>query len=99
MNSIKNLERLQQIHFLIENESTGSPKELASRLDISERSIYLLMEQLKDFNAHISYDRSRKTYYYKNEFKLQVQVSVSVSNNDEVTEVFGGSYFVKSKTS
>lgn len=95
MKTIKNLERLQQLHLLIENETTGAPGELAERMRVSERLVYLLIEQLKDFNADISYDRGRKTYYYCDDFQLRVSISVSVMSNNEVTEIFGGSYFLK----
>jgi len=70
MKTIKNLERLQQVHGLIKSETTGSPSNLANRLHVSERLVYNLIEQLKDFNANICYDRSRKTYYYSEDFQL-----------------------------
>ncbi len=92
MNTIKTLERLQKIHSLIENECTGSPYELASKLNISERSIYNLIEYLRDFEAEISYDRSRKTYYYRNPFVLNLNISLCVGTENAVTEVLGGSY-------
>lgn len=92
MNSIKNLERLQRLHLLIEQEATGAPKELAGRMHVSERLVYTLVEQLKDFKASINYDRSRKTYYYCDNFQFKVNISVSIISNDEATEVFGGSY-------
>lgn len=95
MKNIKNLERLQQLHHLIASERTGSPKDLANKLHISERLAYNLIEQLKDFKARICYDRSRKTYYYGEDFQLKVSISVSFMSNNEVTEVFGGSYFIK----
>ncbi len=95
MKSIKNLERLQQIHLLIKSETTGSPRELANRMHISERLVYHLIEQLKDFSADIAYDRSRKTYYYCDDFQLHVIISVSVMSNNEITTIFGGSYFLK----
>lgn len=97
MKTIKNLERLQQIHQLIDIERTGSPSELAGKLNVSERLIYNLIEQLKDFKAAICYDRGRKTYYYSDDFRLEVNISVSVMSNNEVTEIFGGSYFIKNK--
>lgn len=90
MNSIKNIERLQQIHALIETETTGTPRELAKRLHISERLVYHLIEQLKDYNASIRYDRSRKTYYYEDDFKMHVKISVSIMSNNETTQLFGG---------
>lgn len=97
MKTIKNLERLQHIHALIQSESTGSPLELGRRMHISERSVYHLIEQLRDFNAVICYDRGRKTYYYKASFKLQIRISVSIKNNNEVSKVFDQSYFNTNK--
>jgi len=93
MNSIKNLERLQRLHLLIENERTGTPKELALRMHISERLIYNLIEQLKDYDAGICYDRSRKTYYYCDDFQLQVNISVLIRSNNETTKILGDTYF------
>ncbi|WP_339663547.1 DNA-binding protein [uncultured Polaribacter sp.] len=97
MKNLKTIERLQQLHKLIINENTGSPKELALLMSISERSIHLLLEQLKDYNANICYSRSRKTYYYCEDFDLKVSISVSVLTNNEVTQIFGGSYFLNNK--
>lgn len=92
MKTIKSLERLRQLHVLIEQEHTGSPKELARRMKVSERLVYLLLEYLKDYNASIEYDRSRRTYYYADDFQLDIQISVAVISNNERTEIFGGSY-------
>lgn len=86
---------MQQIHNLIAIENTGSPRELSNLLQISERSVHLLLEQLKDYNANICYSRSRKTYYYSDDFDLQVSISVNVLTNNEVTQIFGGSYFLQ----
>ena len=88
MNSIKNLTRLKRLHQLIRSECTGSPFELAKRLRVSERLIYLLVEQLKDFEAVIDYDRSRQTYYYRELFDLEVDISVRIYNKDEMIELF-----------
>ena len=96
MKNLKTLERLQQLHDLIEKEITGAPKELACLMQISERSVHSLIEQLKDYNADICYSRSSKTYRYCNDFDLQVSISVNILTNNEVTQIFGGSYFLKS---
>lgn len=95
MKNLKILERLQQLHTLIVNENTGAPKELANLMTISERSVHLLIEQLKDYNANICYSRSRKTYYYCEDFELKVSISVVVLTGNEVTQIFGGSYFLQ----
>lgn len=95
MKSLKKLERLQRLHDLIATENTGTPKELANLMHISERSVHLLLEQLKDYNAEICYSRSRKTYYYCSSFDIQVSISVSILNGNELTKIFGGSSFLR----
>lgn len=95
MKNLKTLERLQQLHNLIANENTGTPKELSELLRVSIRSVHLLIKELKDYEANICYSKSRKTYYYCNEFDLKISISVSVLTNNEVTQIFGGSYFLK----
>lgn|SRR5690606_37078640 len=98
MKNLKNLERLQQLHQRIVQENTGTPKELANFMNISERSLYKLIEQLKDLTAPICYNRISNTYFYNGDFELQISISVTALSNDEVIQVFGGSYFLKKKT-
>lgn len=92
MKSIRNLERLQQLHDWIEKEQTGTSLELAQKMNISQRLVYILMEELKDYQATIGYDRHRKTYYYTDDFQLTFNVSVSIMGCDRTAEVFKGSY-------
>lgn len=93
MKTIKHVERLQHLHNLIQMECTGSPAQIARRLRISERTVYYLVEQLRDYEAQIGYDRSRRTYYYKDDFVLEVNFSICIGNHDHVTEILEGSYF------
>ncbi|MEX0288065.1 MAG: DNA-binding protein [Flavobacteriaceae bacterium] len=97
MSTIKKLERLQRLHFLILQECTGTPLELSEKLGCSERSVYNLLDQLKDLNAQVSYGRSRKTYFYKNDFSLQIKLTFSVVSDEEVVEVMRGSYLLKNR--
>ncbi|MEO1545437.1 MAG: DNA-binding protein [Bacteroidota bacterium] len=88
MISIKNLERLQKLHRLIVNETTGTPKELATRLRVSERLIFCLLDELKDYEAKIAYDRKRKTYFYSDDFELDINISVSTLRAGVITSSF-----------
>ena len=95
MKSLKHLERLQQLHQRIEQENTGTPKELAKFMRISERSLYNLIEELKDINAPVCYNRNLKTYYYEGDFKLEISISIRALSDNEVLQLFGGSYFLR----
>lgn len=97
MKTIKHVERLQRLHNLIQMECTGSPAQIADRLRISERTVYYLIEQLRDYEAQIGYDRGRKTYFYKDDFVLEVNFSICIGSHDQVTEILEGSYFKTNK--
>ena len=50
---------------LIRNEQTGSPKELASKLGITERSVYNYISFMKrELKAPIVYHSQRVSYIY-----------------------------------
>ena len=92
MKNLKSLRRLQRLHKRITQENTGTPKELAGAMRISERSLYNLIDQLKDINAPVCYSRSRGTYYYSDDFQLEVNISIVALTHNEVINLFGGGY-------
>ena len=58
-------DRLQTIDRLIRKKGTGNPKQLARKLNISERHLYHALSQMKELGAPIEYCRNRCTYYYQ----------------------------------
>ena len=95
MKNIKHLERLQQLHQRIENENTGTPTEMAKYMNLSERSFHNLIDELKVFGAEICYSRTRKTYYYCNDFTIEINISLKVIQEGKARDLYGGSYFFK----
>ena len=61
------LNRLESLDYLIRSKATGTPDELAQRLEISERTLYEFLNEMRDLGACIRYSRSRRTYYYYKE--------------------------------
>ena len=90
MTNLKQIQNLVRLHNSIKNENTGSPKEIAQNFHLSERMIYNLIEKLKDYNAPIKYSRRARTYYYLNDFDLEVNISVKAITDDEVFKILGG---------
>lgn len=88
--TIKQIERLRRLHHFIKTRQTGSPKELAERLHISERQVYNMIDYLKDIGAKIKFSRSEQTYFYENDFDILINVSVEIMLKDEVLKIFGG---------
>jgi len=71
MGYLKYVNRLLYIDELIRKRSTGSPSQLANRLDISVRMVYEIIKELReDLQAPISYDHANGTYYYEREFRM-----------------------------
>ena len=50
---------------LIKAESTGTVKELAEKLDISERHVYNYLKILSDMGRKSIYDEAKKSFIYK----------------------------------
>jgi len=61
----KYFNRLESLDHLIRIKGTGTPKELAKRLNISERSIYEYIILLQTLGAPVRYCKSRRSYYYE----------------------------------
>jgi len=59
----KQLETLQRMHRLIAASHTGTPKEFAKRLGVSERHLRGMLDEMKDMDAPIKYSRTAGTYY------------------------------------
>ena len=72
MSCIKYLERLKRIDRLIRSRATGNPSELASKLCLSERSVFIYLNDLKLLGAPISWSAFEQSYVYteENEFRL-----------------------------
>jgi hypothetical protein len=61
------LERLSRIDHLIRIKGTGTPAQLAKRLNLSERTIYDYISFLKGLGCPIKFDSFRESYYYEEE--------------------------------
>ena len=57
----KYIDRFKRIDQLIRLKATGTPKELAEKLHISEALLYLTLSEMKELGAPICYDKSSKT--------------------------------------
>ena len=67
------LSKLQQLDNLIYHKATGTPKQLAEHLEISERTLYNYLQYLReDLEISILWDNWRKTYYYEKEGRLVI---------------------------
>jgi predicted DNA-binding transcriptional regulator YafY len=87
MSLIDRIERLQRIDNLIRHKATGSPKELAERLEISESTLYEDMNDLRTMGAEIIYCRYYMSYKYVSPVKLIIKMQPL-----EQKEITGGHF-------
>jgi predicted DNA-binding transcriptional regulator YafY len=60
--------RIRTLDSLIKHKSTGNPEQLARKLQISKRTLFNTLNEMKAaFDAPISYNKIRETYYYHDE--------------------------------
>lgn len=57
------LKRYNRIIELAKKKATGSPKELAKRTEVSERTLYRIIENMKNQGVLIQYCKEQGTYY------------------------------------
>ncbi len=91
MKTLKQLERLKKIHQLIKIGSTGTPKEFANKLKISESQLYNVLDDLKLKGFPIKYSRSLKSYEYHDYCELEVVYSVQLLTENDKINIAGGS--------
>lgn len=82
MKTIKQLNRLEKMHQYIKSGTTGTPKEFAKKLNISESQLYNILDDLKIKGFPIVYSRKLKTYVYKGYCELIIIYSVELITED-----------------
>lgn len=86
----KYLKRIRRLDGMIRRKSTGPPEKLAQKLDISERWLYNLMEELKmELDAPITYDRRRQSYVYEEKGKMVFGFRENLTKKEK-TQIGGG---------
>jgi predicted DNA-binding transcriptional regulator YafY len=62
----KFIQRFKRIDELIHSKSSGTPAQLAEKLDISESTLYEFIAVMKELGAPIQYDKFTQRYFYSN---------------------------------
>ena len=71
---------IKKIHSRISTASTGKPKELTYKLNVSERTIYNYIHFMKrELKAPIKYNRIKDTYLYNSSCNINFIHKESVS--------------------
>jgi len=80
-------DKLERINKLIRLKATGTPKELAKKLNTTERTIYRIIKQLKEMGCPIYYDNTRGSYCYEEEGKLIFKIESKNTDIETIEEI------------
>ncbi len=92
MNVSKTKEELEKINTLIRLKATGTPKDLAKKINTTERTVFRIIKQLKEMGCPIYYNKQRGSYCYEEEGKLIFKFeanSIGIKTIEE-TKKWGG---------
>lgn len=93
----RQIEILERMDQLIRLKATGRPKQLAERLEVSEATVFRMIETMKEMNAPVCYDLARQSYVYTESTRFKC--GFYVEELDIVTEknLSGGCSFSNMK--
>lgn len=84
------INRIERMDTLIRRKSTGTPKELAEKLNISERWLYIFLDELRsELDCPIRYDRRKQSYVYEIPGRVTIGFKSEIEN-EEMKKVSGG---------
>mgnify|MGYP001799846995 CR=1 FL=1 len=67
------MQRLARMVDLINNKSTGSLDEFASKVNLGKSRLSELIGTVKSTGVQVRYDRARRSYYFEDERKYTLQ--------------------------
>lgn len=90
MSLYRYINRIRRLDSLIKRKSTGTPKELANKLDISERWLYKFLRELKEeFDCPIIYDHYKQSYVYEEQGSITLGFQKRLSEKEK-RQISGG---------
>ncbi len=95
MKLIEELRLIQRIDQLIRLKATGSPKDLARRLDVSERTAYRIIQALKEMGIPIKYCKSKQSYMYEKKVKIRFECII---DDEKEIQITGGKKYQTAKS-
>jgi biotin operon repressor len=84
---IERLAKIEQLDQLIRLKSTGTPVELAEKMNLSERQVRRYIDEMRSLGAEIQYNDFLKSYEYVRPMKFQYGFSL-----ENMKKIIGGNF-------
>ena len=89
---MKYINKLLRINTLVKLRATGSPKELAAKLGISERSVYEYIHNMKELGAPIAFSYYHNSYIYYIDGELVITFAINEVEKNEARDISAGGW-------
>lgn len=89
----KQIALLERVDQLIRLKATGRPKNLAEKLEISEATVFRMIETMRELNAPVYYDLTRQSYIYSEPTEFKCGFFVKEIDDETSKNLFGGYCF------
>lgn len=76
MRWFEDIKKLKYLHWLITQNATGSPKQFAKKLGMTERSVYRIIDDLRLSGFPIRYSEHKKSYQYDKSVTVIIEISI-----------------------
>ncbi len=70
--TLQHIELIDRIDQLIRLQATGTPQELATKLDISKTKLYRIINIMKALKAPLEYDLTKQSFIYAETVRFTV---------------------------
>ena len=87
MSIVEKLKKLESLDRLIHMKSTGTPLQLAERMNLSERQVRRYIEEMRIMGAEIRYNDFLKSYEYLKPTKFYFGFT-----NEDMKKIMGGNF-------
>ena len=89
---MKYINKMLRINTLVKLRATGSPRELAGKLGISERRVYEYISNMKELGAPIAFSYYHNSYIYYMDGELVISFASGKIGKDDARGITGGSW-------
>ncbi|MBS2096787.1 HTH domain-containing protein [Carboxylicivirga linearis] len=86
----KTIQLMERIDCLIKRKATGTPNELAERLQISKASLHRVLDVMKEFGAPIEYSVLSQSYIYTSQVSFYCGFYTKELQENDLLKVSGG---------
>lgn len=86
----KQISLIERIDQLVRLHATGTPKELASRLNISKAKLYRVIDVMKELRAPIVYNIALQSFEYEEAVRFKCGFYFKVLHDQDAISINGG---------